>query len=280
MYYGYTQPNYFGPDPYGVHYGGVRLNEPRMMPQAYADPMNPFPSAQGQKGPYFDPEILKTPVTYKDMVKKNIGGYTNNLKSAMPGQVLPTDDEEIDGILGNFRTPRINPPQNAQIQQPGNINPTAMAKGLNKMFGGGQTGDIQAGDFQWGDGTDVAGSMGNDSSWTDQLFGGDTSWFGGTFGGGGNEAVAGTYGVSGGDSLGADFGGVGQGTAGADAGSASSSASGGQPWLAYANIGKDLFDDDNPDSQKITGNTYSDAVARAVMAYYTAGLSELFYGMI
>ena len=68
------------------------------------------------------------------------------------------------------------------------------------------------------------------------------------------------------------------GLQGADAASGASGASG-QPWLAYANIAKDLFVG-GPGSEKITGSTAGDAVIRAAAAYYTFGVSELFYGLV
>ena len=67
------------------------------------------------------------------------------------------------------------------------------------------------------------------------------------------------------------------GLQGADAASGASGASG-QPWLAYANIAKDLFVG-GPGSEKITGSTAGDAVIRAAAAYYTFGMSEIAYGL-
>jgi|SaaInlV_135m_DNA_3_1039749.scaffolds.fasta_scaffold01590_5 hypothetical protein len=54
---------------------------------------------------------------------------------------------------------------------------------------------------------------------------------------------------------------------------------GGQPWLAYANIGKDLIMG-GPGSEKITGSTAGDAAIRAAAAYFTFGLSEIPYAFI
>ena len=52
----------------------------------------------------------------------------------------------------------------------------------------------------------------------------------------------------------------------------------GQPWMAYANIAKDLFVG-GPGSEKITGSTAGDAAIRAAAAYYTFGLSEIPYAL-
>jgi len=54
---------------------------------------------------------------------------------------------------------------------------------------------------------------------------------------------------------------------------------GGHPYMAYANIAKDLFMG-GPGSEKITGSTAGDAVIRAAAAYYTFGLSEIPYAFI
>ena len=282
----YGQPDSFGLSPYGLD--ASQLAEPKMMPQSYVNAKSPFPSSQTPSVPYFDPKILRPPDSYEEMIRKNIEGYQGGLKTAMPGAVLKTDDKEVDSILANFRTPSINPPLTTEIQQQGNINPMAMAKAYQKFTSSPEP-SLGLNELQWGDGSSVhpnAFGAGDSSSWLDNLSGGDASWtdsitgsdaWSGMFGGGGTEALPGTYGVSGGDSLGSGFTGVGEGSAVGDAGSA---GSGGHPWLSYAKIGYDLFDDTNPDTQKITGNTYSDAVARAVMAYYTLGLSELFYGIL
>jgi hypothetical protein len=52
----------------------------------------------------------------------------------------------------------------------------------------------------------------------------------------------------------------------------------GQPWMAYANIAKDLFVG-GPGSEKITGSTAGDAAIRAAAAYFTFGLSEIPYAL-
>jgi len=65
----------------------------------------------------------------------------------------------------------------------------------------------------------------------------------------------------------------------AEAGSGLQGASGGQPWLAYANIAKDLIVG-GPGSEKITGSTAGDAAIRAAAAYFTFGLSEIPYAFI
>lgn len=53
---------------------------------------------------------------------------------------------------------------------------------------------------------------------------------------------------------------------------------GGTPWMAYANIGKDLIMG-GPGSEKITGSTAGDAAIRAAAAYFTFGLSEIPYAL-
>jgi hypothetical protein len=71
---------------------------------------------------------------------------------------------------------------------------------------------------------------------------------------------------------------------GAEAATAAETASSGlqggtgQPWMAYANIAKDLFVG-GPGSEKITGSTAGDAAIRAAAAYYTFGLSEIPYAL-
>jgi hypothetical protein len=65
------------------------------------------------------------------------------------------------------------------------------------------------------------------------------------------------------------------GMKGADAATTGAS---GQPWMAYANIAKDLFVG-GPGSEKITGSTAGDAVLRAGAAYFTFGLSEIPYAL-
>jgi hypothetical protein len=65
------------------------------------------------------------------------------------------------------------------------------------------------------------------------------------------------------------------GMQGADAATTGAS---GQPWMAYANIAKDLFVG-GPGSEKITGSTAGDAVLRAGAAYFTFGLSEIPYAL-
>jgi len=96
-------------------------------------------------------------------------------------------------------------------------------------------------------------------------------------------APAGTFGTTGGSVLhqgGGSLGGTsaagGEAVAGADA--AASGASG-QPWMAYANIAKDLIVG-GPGSEKITGSTAGDAAIRAAAAYFTFGLSEIPYAFI
>tara|TARA_R110000824_G_scaffold385690_1_gene579988 strand:- start:105 stop:572 length:468 start_codon:yes stop_codon:yes gene_type:complete len=94
-------------------------------------------------------------------------------------------------------------------------------------------------------------------------------------------APAGTFGTTGGSVLhqgGGSLGGTsaagGEAVAGADAASGAS----GQPWMAYANIAKDLFVG-GPGSEKITGSTAGDAAIRAAAAYFTFGLSEIPYAL-
>jgi hypothetical protein len=53
----------------------------------------------------------------------------------------------------------------------------------------------------------------------------------------------------------------------------------GHPYLAYLNIFLDTLSG-GPGSQKITGSTYADSVARAAAAYYSFGLSEIFYAIL
>jgi len=94
-------------------------------------------------------------------------------------------------------------------------------------------------------------------------------------------APAGSFGTTGGSVLhqgGGSLGGTsaagGEAVAGADAASGAS----GQPWMAYANIAKDLFVG-GPGSEKITGSTAGDAAIRAAAAYFTFGLSEIPYAL-
>ena len=71
---------------------------------------------------------------------------------------------------------------------------------------------------------------------------------------------------------------VGSGLQGADAAASAGSGGSGHPWLAYANIGKDLIMG-GEGSEKITGSTAGDAIIRAAAAYYTFGFSELAYSL-
>jgi hypothetical protein len=104
-----------------------------------------------------------------------------------------------------------------------------------------------------------------------------------------NQAGAAGSGWAGGIPAGTDvsFGGAsfGSGAGGSLSGGVDPSAAGsglqgggGQPWLAYANIGKDLIMG-GPGSEKITGSTAGDAAIRGMAAYFTAGLSEIPYAL-
>ena len=108
--------------------------------------------------------------------------------------------------------------------------------------------------------------------------------------GGGAEGIQGLGHLSGGSagglpSFGGSFGTVdpvsGSLSGGVDPSAAGSGlqGGGGQPWLAYANIGKDLIMG-GPGSEKITGSTAGDAAIRAAAAYFTFGLSEIPYAFI
>ena len=65
------------------------------------------------------------------------------------------------------------------------------------------------------------------------------------------------------------------GMQGADAATTGAS---GQPWMAYANIGKDLIMG-GPGAEKITGSVAGDAIIRGAAAYFTFGLSEIPYAL-
>ena len=116
---------------------------------------------------------------------------------------------------------------------------------------------------------------------------GDFGGFGGFSGGTGVGAGSGAGGAGlsfGGGStpFGSSLNAGGTATGSVQAGTSTAGAglqsSGGQPWLAYANIGKDLIMG-GPGSEKITGNTYGDAAIRAAAAYFTFGLSEIPYAL-
>ena len=114
-------------------------------------------------------------------------------------------------------------------------------------------------------------------------------FFGGMFGGGSADTLYGlpeesfsgmmeqAYGASGTEGL---LGGAG---AGPEFGLETAEAAGGagqtHPYLAYLNIFLDTLSG-GPESKKITGSTYADSVARAAAAYYTYGLSEIFYAIL
>ena len=68
---------------------------------------------------------------------------------------------------------------------------------------------------------------------------------------------------------------AGSGLQGADAATTGAS---GQPWMAYANIAKDLFVG-GEGAEKITGSVAGDAAIRAAAAYFTFGLSEIPYAL-
>jgi hypothetical protein len=120
-----------------------------------------------------------------------------------------------------------------------------------------------------GAGASSAGSslLSGSGGWTDGISAGtDLSFGAGPDSLGSYDAVAGK--LSGGkEAL--------TGMKGADAATTGAS---GQPWMAYANIAKDLFVG-GPGSEKITGSTAGDAAIRAAAAYYTFGLSEIPYAL-
>ena len=107
----------------------------------------------------------------------------------------------------------------------------------------------------------------------------------GSFSGG--EGIQGLGHLSGGSagglpSFGGSFGSVdpvsGSLSGGVDPTSGLQGGGGGTPWMAYANIGKDLIMG-GPGSEKITGSTAGDAAIRAAAAYFTFGLSEIPYAL-
>ena len=69
------------------------------------------------------------------------------------------------------------------------------------------------------------------------------------------------------------------GTQAAAQGGASSAGSNAGGYMAAAKIGYDTIEG-GEQSKKISGNTYVDTVMRGVAAYYTAGMSEIFYGLL
>ena len=92
-------------------------------------------------------------------------------------------------------------------------------------------------------------------------------------------APAGSFGTTGGSTLHQGGGSLsGTSTVGGEA-AAPGAGGGGHPWMAYANIGKDLIMG-GPGSEKITGSTAGDAAIRAAAAYFTFGLSEIPYAFI
>jgi hypothetical protein len=99
-------------------------------------------------------------------------------------------------------------------------------------------------------------------------------------------APAGSFGTTGGSTIGAGGGSLGgtsaaggEAVSGMQGADAAASGASGQPWLAYANIAKDLIVG-GPGSEKITGSTAGDAAIRAAAAYFTFGLSEIPYAFI
>ena len=69
------------------------------------------------------------------------------------------------------------------------------------------------------------------------------------------------------------------GTQAAAQGGASSAGSNAGGYMAAAKIGYDTIEG-GEQSKKISGNTYVDTVMRGVAAYYTAGMSEIFYSLL
>jgi hypothetical protein len=114
-------------------------------------------------------------------------------------------------------------------------------------------------------------------------------FFGGMFGGSSPETLYGlpeesfsgmmeqAYGASGTEGL---LGGAGAGPEfGLETAEAAGGAGQSHPYLAYLNIFLDTLSG-GEGSKKISGNTYVDSVARAAAAYYSFGLSEIFYAIL
>ena len=88
---------------------------------------------------------------------------------------------------------------------------------------------------------------------------------------GGADLARGTLGETG-------FASIGEGVEGVSEATQLAEGSG-HPYLAYLNIFLDTLSG-GEGSRKITGNTYADSVARAAAAYYSFGLSEIFYAIL
>ena len=131
----------------------------------------------------------------------------------------------------------------------------------------------------------LSGASAGASSAGSNLLGGSAGWAGGIPAGTDVSFGLGSQGF--GSTLDASGAATGSIQAGSSSGSAVSGMQGadaattgasGQPWMAYANIAKDLFVG-GPGSEKITGSTAGDAAIRAAAAYFTFGLSEIPYAL-
>ena len=131
----------------------------------------------------------------------------------------------------------------------------------------------------------LSGAGAGASSAGSSLLGGSAGWAGGIPAGVGEGFGLGSQGF--GSSLDASGAATGSIQAGSSSGSAVSGMQGadaattgasGQPWMAYANIGKDLIMG-GPGAEKITGSVAGDAIIRGAAAYFTFGLSEIPYAL-
>jgi hypothetical protein len=271
----------------GLAYKGAKgINEFAMGKEAYTDAAGNYIKA-------------REPWTISDKPIFGEGGHVDPSKYFQ--DVGQRGNEAIEGAKGLFGTPTPQP-----SATPTNMNPGFNVSDINKQSGGplstqaqfktygpntmlnnnmspppGLEQELASGGQNVENLLDVgAGNMssgGSGASNLSSLLGSGThaSQAGNIF------APAGSFGTTGGSVLhqgGGSLGGTsaagGEAVAGADAASGAS----GQPWMAYANIAKDLFVG-GPGSEKITGSTAGDAAIRAAAAYFTFGLSEIPYAL-
>jgi len=266
--------------------GGKGIHDFAMGKEAYTDKAGNFVPA-------------RAPFSFGDKSILGEGGHVDEYF----GKVGNRWNEATEGAKGLFGTPT---PQPGRVPAAGggffgSTTPTSPASGYGHAIPGSSSA-LQAAEYanspalQTMNKFNLAGDISGPTTglYTQQgILGGSAAGGMGGIGGMGGSAGAGSnlLGGSGSAFAGANAAGntataVNAATKGAEAastaaeaGSGLQGASGGQPWLAYANIGKDLIMG-GPGSEKITGSTAGDAAIRAAAAYFTFGLSEIPYAFI
>ena len=238
--------------------GGKSISD--RLSQYGTDVSDRFTNAPRDLGNLFNPQPSPSELAQLERANIGFGGNQGLLGPNPPlSGVMP---ETASGSFGVANTQLTNPNiaaqaatragEMAQLTAPGSFAGGGMGASSNLLSGAGAGSGLQGlghlGSFGGGaEGIQGLGHLGDVGS-----FGGGSTPFG-TLNQAGTGIEAGTS------------------TAGSGL-----QGGGGQPWLAYANIGKDLIMG-GPGSEKITGSTAGDAAIRAAAAYFTFGLSEIPY---